>query len=288
MAETAFLTAVADFLDSDARLASAKIGIAEPAAAGDLPAIVLSLEELHRLGGGLGERSAMITDGALPWRATIDLANPVLPEEPSFLLLSADRRQLILPHGGLRRRDGSGGPLGAADLALTVAGAPRTVVNAAPGPNEVRADPLVGELTFGGGLPLTGTVVADYVLGQWERRVTNLAGTLRLDVRAASTAAVADLSAAAIDALLAAARKGLPGLSTISLSNLSSIGLADTALASSRGRSARFSFEYEHELNRPDSSGGVIRRIPITSQLEVLTVKQSSGTIVAGLVIESD
>lgn len=288
MAETAFLTAIADFLGTDARLGSAKVGIVEPAAAGDLPAIVLSLEQVQRLGGGLGERSAMITDGALPWRATIDLANPVLPEEPSFNLLSLDRRQLILPHGGLRRADGSDGPLGAADLAVTVAGVPLTVVNAAPGPNEVRADALVGELTFGAALPLTGTVVAGYVLGQWERRVTNLAGTLRLDVRAASPTVVADLSAAAIDALLVAARTGMPGLGKISLSDLSSVGSVDTALAASRGRSARFSFEYEHEVNRPDSSGGVIRRIPITSRLEVVTVERAGGAIVTGLVTESD
>jgi hypothetical protein len=288
MAETAFLSAIADFLSAEAALAAATVGVAEPAANTDLPAVVLSLEEARRLGGGLGERSALITDGALHWTATIDLANPVLPEEPSFVLLSADRLQLILPHGGLRQADGGEGPLGPADLSVTVAGAPRTVVNAAPGPNEVRADPLIGLLTFGAALPPTGDVVANYVLGQWERRVTNIAGTLRLDARAAAASAVADLSVAAVDALLAAPRSGIGGLIKIALSDLSSVGAPDATLASSRGRSARFSFEYEHEVNRPDSSGGVIQRVPITSRLNVVTVDPSNGTLVTGVVTESD
>jgi hypothetical protein len=288
MAESAFLTAIADFLRNDAGLPTAAIGVAEPAQNADLPAIVLSLEAVRRLGGGLGERSAMITDGALPWTATIDLANPVLPQEPSFVLLSADRRQLVLPHGGLRQADGGEGQLGAADLSVTVAGAPRTVVNGAPGPNEVRADPLVGQLTFGTPLPAAGVVVVKYVLGQWERRVTNIAGTLRLDARAAAAVAVADLSVGAVNALLAAPRVGVRGLIKIALSDLSSVGAPDGTLADSRGRSARFSFEYEHEVNRPDSSGGVIQRVPITSRLNVVTVDRSSGAIVTALVTESE
>ncbi len=88
-------------------------------------------------------------------QATIDLANPVLPEEPDFVLLDATRRVLILPHGGLVRQDGSDpgdAPLAAADITVLVAGAPRTVVTAPPAAGEVRADPRVGTLTFGDAL----------------------------------------------------------------------------------------------------------------------------------------
>jgi hypothetical protein len=289
-AETAFLDAIADFLGTGAGLspAPATVGAGEPAQNTDLPAVVLSLEEVHRLGAGLGERSAMITDGALPWTATIDLANPVLPEEPSFVLLSADRLTLILPHGGLRQADGGDGPLGPGDLSVTVAGGARTVVNHAPGPTEVRADPLIGQLTFGSALPATGKVVANYVLGQWERRVTEIAGTLRVFVRAGDAGTVATLSDAVVDALMGAPRVEVHGLRKIAVSDLSSIGVPDPTLAGSRGRSARFSFDYEHEINQPESSGGVIRRVPITSRLNVVAVDRITGAIVTGVVTETD
>jgi hypothetical protein len=288
MTETEFLNTIADFLRTDAKLspAPALIDIAEPVLNTDLPAVVLSLDTVQRLGSGLGERSAMITDGALPWTATIDLANPVLPEEPSFVLLSPDRRQLILPHGGLRQVDGSGGPLGAADLSVTVAGAARTVVGTPPAADEVRAEPTVGLLVFGSPLPATGKVIANYVLGQWERRVTEIAGVLHIDVRAASVGTVADLSAAVIAALMQAPGTAVRGLRRIAVTELSSIGLPDALRANSRGRTVLFDFLYEHEVNRPDSSGGIIERIPITSRLNVTLVDPATGEIGTTLVID--
>ncbi|MBL8481482.1 MAG: hypothetical protein JNJ60_04760 [Rhodocyclaceae bacterium] len=287
-AESAFLAAVADLLANHTQLvpAPASIGPAEPAQNTDLPAVVLSLEQVARLGAGLGERSALITDGALPVRATIDLANPVLPGEPGFVLLSADRRTLILPHGGLRQADGGEGPLGPADLSVSVAGAAQTVVNAPPGAGQVRADALIGQLLFGAPLPATGNVVANYVLGQWERRVTEIAGTLCVVVRDAGADSVASLSDGVLDALMAAPRNSLPGLRKIALSDLSSISVRDTALANSRARTARFSFDFEHELNMPESSGGVIARIPITTRLTVVTVDPASGAVAATIVTE--
>jgi len=267
MAETEFLAAIADYLKNRAGLAPAPqtIGVAEPVQGTDLPAVVLSLDSVQRLGSGLGERSALVTDGALPWTVTIDLANPVLPEEPTFRLLSDDKTQLILPHGGLRQLEGAEGPLGPSDLQVTVAGTPITVVNTPPGAGEVRADPAIGLLTFGSALPATGDVVVSYVLGQWERRVTQIAGVMRVDVRAASVTAAAELSAAVVSALSQATHATIKGLRKISVTSLSSVGLPDAQRADSRGRVALFSFDYEHEVNRPESSGGVIQRIPITS-----------------------
>jgi hypothetical protein len=241
------------------------IGVTEPNATGELPAVVLAIEQSQRLGNGLGERSALIADGALAWRSTINLANPVLPGDPSFSLLSPDRRRLTLPHGGLVRSTAMTGPLTASDLQVRVQGNLRTLVGAAPGAGEYTADPLTGTLEFGEALPTTGTLEANYFLGQWEQRVVRGIGLLRLAVVAADAAAVRDLS----NRLLAAFADpstpgGLPaGLAQLSVAEIGSIGAAGPPLPAARQRIVRFRFEFEQELNVPESSGGIIQRIPI-------------------------
>lgn len=266
--ETGFLDAIAAHVTS--RAPSAKVGFAEPVGAPDLPAVVLSLDSVQRLGSGLGERSALITNGALQWTSTIALANPGLPEEPSFALFTIERpRELILPHGGLRQADGDEGPLGPADLTVKVNGTARTVVTGTPAnPNEVSADPRIGLLRFGGDLAPTDTVVATYFLGQWERRVTPIAGVLRADVRAAAIGDVVAVSGAVFAALAEAAQPAVRGLRKISLTSLTSVGLPDSQRADSRGRTALYTFDYEHEVNRPDSSGGIIQRVDIHAVLK--------------------
>lgn len=292
MAETAFLAAVAAFLQSRPGLAPAPVlvGPAEPVLAAELPAVVLALEEVRRLQAGLGERSERVT-GALAVRAEIDLANPVLPEEPSLRLLSADRLELTLPHGGQVRRDGTAGALGPQDLTVTVAGAARQVVTGPPGPGQVRAgaaDAEIGRLVFGAPLPAAGLVVAEYFLGQWERGVVRLNGSLRVDVCGATADAVSGLSAGAVDALLSPdAAAAVRRLISLSLERLGSIGAPEADFASSRRRSARFRFEYEHEVNQPESSGGIIRRIPVTTRLSSLSVNAESAEVVEAIFTES-
>ncbi|MEJ8849518.1 hypothetical protein [Variovorax rhizosphaerae] len=269
-AETAFLDALATHLAARPALAGARIGAAEPAVAGELPAVVLSLAEVHRLGAGLGERASLIT-GALPVTSTVDLANPVLPEEPTFRLLSTDRRTLVMPHGGWVKLDGSDLPLEAADLQVSVAGAARTVVKAAPGANEVRPDAPIGTLLFGAALPPAGHVVATYRIGQWERRLTPIAGMLHVDIRAAAAADVQAFAGAVIDALDKELGTLPAGLRKIALNRVSSIAVPDAAFANARGRGLDFAFEYEHPIDRPDSSGGVILRIPVAMQTDATT-----------------
>jgi hypothetical protein len=271
MAETFFLSSLATYL-TGANLVPApvQIGVAEPAQTTELPAIVLSLEATARANPGLGERAQLITNGVLPWHATIDLANPFLLEEPGFSLLDPTRRQLTLPHGGLVKQDGSDPgdqPLAAADITVLVGGNPRAVVAGAPGANEVRADGRIGTLTFGAALPHSGDVEVSYFLGQWEQRLERISGTLRLDVCAASAPDAQALSDAVLDALLApAARQQVRRLLALVPASLGSIGAPETAPALRR-RSARLAFTFEREVNRPDSSGGIIARIPVTSQL---------------------
>jgi hypothetical protein len=292
MAETAFLAAVAAFLKNRPGLSPAplQVGPAEPVIAAELPAVVLALDEVRRLQAGLGERSELVT-GALAVRAEIDLANPVLPEEPSLRLLSDDRLELTLPHGGQVRKDGTAGALGPQDLTVTVAGSPRQIVTGTPGPGQVRANAIdaeVGRLVFGAPLPATGLVVAEYFLGQWERGVVRLSGSLRVDICDATAEAVSTLSAGAVDALLSPdAAAAVRRLVSLSLERLGSIGAPETDFADSRRRSARFRFEYEHEVNQPESSGGIIRRIPVTTRLSSLSVNAESAEVVEAIFTES-
>lgn len=259
MIENAFLTAIRNYL-SQAGLtpAPASIGITEPAAGGDLPAVVLSLEGIRRLAGGLGERDLLISHGALAWTATIDLANPVLPEEPSFRLLNPGRTQLYLPHGGLVRADGTEGDLGSGDLDVRVDGDPVEVAS---------SDPLNGQLTFAGPLAVAGVLTARYYIGQWERRVVSMSGSVRAVVRAADAAAVEQLSGAIIDALQSPLSNAIPGLHSISAASLGVIGPPEPLFLDSRSRDLLFNFEFEQVIDRPDSSGGIIQRVVLNAHL---------------------
>ena len=271
MAETAFLSAVEQYLRGRALApVPATIGVVEPADAGDLPALVLSLERTERGSNGLGGWSALVTGGVLPVRARIDLANPVLPEDPSFRLIDDARTTLTLPHGGLVRRDGDdplGAPLTPADVTVTVDAVARPVVAGVPAGPQVRVDPTVGQLRFGDPLSPTAIVVVDYVLGQWEQRLERIGGVLRLDACAATAAESHALGDGAVAALLdAEARRSVRRLLAISVTSLSSVGLAEQG-TTARRRTVRLAFGFEHEVNRPESSGGIIRSIPITTHL---------------------
>jgi hypothetical protein len=265
-----FLRVISDYLQAQAGLTPAPktVGIADPVSAAEMPAVVLSLNRVRPMGNGLGERSKLITDGTLPCKATIDLTNPVLPEEPSFRLLNPDRTELVLPHGGLVRVDGSQGPLGPVDLSISVGGVDRQVVTGSPGPTQIRAEPLVGRLFFGTALPANGIVEANYFLGQWEQRTSRIAGTLRIAIRDTDLVKVRDLSTAVVDALQPPRSKAIKGLHGMTLVMLGSIQPPDAALANSRARVALLSFEFELEINRPESSGGIILRIPVKDNID--------------------
>lgn len=273
MIATEFLRTITNYLRNDAGLnpSPAAVGIAEPVTAAELPAIVLEVAQIRQLGNGLGERSQMITDGALPWTATIDLANPVLPEEPTFRLLSQNRRELVLPHGGLVRADGSQGPLSPADFSVTVAGIARPVVAANPTGNQVTVEPQTGHLVFATALPATGSVTANYFLGQWEERISRISGLLRILVHG-TPAIVSDLSDAVVEALQPPRSKAIAGLDEMSLVSLGSIQAPDAALANSRARIALFSFEYELKINRPDSSGGIILGVRVEGNMAEFSI----------------
>jgi hypothetical protein len=287
MAETTFLNAIQSYL-AGAGLSPtpASIGPAEPIIATDLPALVLSLERTRRAGSGLGGGQLAQMEGALGVDITIDLAAPVLPEEPSFRLLSDNHRELVLYHGGLVRADGTGGPLGGGDLRVRVAGNPRVVVGGTPGAGQVACDPLVGRLTFGDALPDGGLVEVHYSVGRWERRTETIEGDLRIDVCAGGATDAVALSDAVVAALLApAAERQVLRLLRLEVGAVGSIAAADAAAAGARRRSLRFRFGYERLIDRADSSGGIIQRIPTITRLPVATVDRD-GAITEVVVTE--
>jgi hypothetical protein len=236
------------------------VGPAEPSQASELPAVVLWLDAVERKGAAMGGGATLVRNGALSVTCTVDLANPVLPTDPSLELVSADRRTLILHHGGLVRATGMLGSLSPADLQVTVAGAPRAVVAGAPGAAQVSVDPEVGTLLFGAPLPATGAVVASYFLGQWERRLVTIAGALEVLV-VGTAAAVQALS----DALLTAVSEGgaPAGAKRFEVSRVGAIAPREGGPANTRQRGLRLRFEYDHTIDRPESSGGVIRNIRV-------------------------
>src|SRR5689334_25343085 len=123
--EISLLSALKTFLEGLTLSPSPKVSTAEPVVAGDLPAVVLSLEQAERPSVGLGDQGTLIRNGALAWSAQIDLAQPWLPDDPghTFPLVSGDRLQLTLPHGGQVHQDGtSDTPLTGTDMTVTVGG----------------------------------------------------------------------------------------------------------------------------------------------------------------------
>ena len=268
MIETMLLDSMAALMKSLTLTPTPKLlGVVEPFTDDELPALVMSIDECQRLGNGLGERTSLITRGALAWQAVVDLAKPVLPADPAFSLLSADRRQLSLPHGGLVAHDGSLGALTSADIQVDVNGISLPLVTTAPTGEQFSVDGLIGRLTFGQPLPEVGSVTASYWLGQWEQRVVRGQGVLRMAVVATDGDTVRDLSERVLSAL-DDPTVGLPrGLARLEVAEIGTVG-ADPRLVTARRRVARFRFEFEQEINAPESSGGVIQRIPVQALVE--------------------
>ena len=265
MIATKFLSVIANYLANDARLdpVPATVGVTDPVTTTELPAVVLSMTNVRQLGNGLGERSNVITDGALPWTSTLDLAN--LPIEIATVLNDTGRRELVLPHGGLVRQDGFVGALTQADISVTVAGQARQLATANSTGSQFQVDRQIGRLIFANALPNTGIVSVNYFLGQWEERVSSIAGLLRLTVHATDAAIVGRLSDAAVSALEPPRSQGIAGLKGMHLVRLGSIRRPDETLAQSRARVALLSFEFELKINEPESSGGTILRIHVKS-----------------------
>jgi hypothetical protein len=245
-------------------LGSVEVGDVAPAAAADLPRVVLSLEHAQQALVGIGRLPRGTRTGALRRSTTVDLADPVLDlgGGNALQLLSADRRTLTLPHGPVVRADGTADlPFDDADVSADD-GEPFTLVDAAPTGREVRVDPMQGTLTFGDPLPNTGSLEVSYHVGQWDTVTTRVQGLLTVQVTAATADAVSSTARDVARALDAPAL----GSSTVPVSWGP---VVPAGIEESDARSQVMTFHLDAELEDPvlTTGGGVIAQVTVTGRL---------------------
>jgi hypothetical protein len=268
MVATAVLADFTAFLGAAALVPTPQsIGVAEPAANGELPALAMSLRELQVPEPAFERQPVLIQSGALAVTSVIDLANPVLADDPTVTLLSPDRLRLMLPQGGLVTVDGTEDPLAAADVQVQLDGAPLTLTAGAPAAGQFAVEAIGGVLTFGAALAAAGALTATYHLGRWERSLERLAGLLDIAVVGSDNATTNALSDAVL-VVLAGARAAIPGVRQLDAVAVGPVAVFEALPGQGRVRRLVWRFDYERVIDRPDSSGGVIQRIRARSHTE--------------------
>ena len=177
MAALAFMQQMQSYLTVEPLLSSATVGVALPIINTDLPAIVLSLDNLQIPSVGLGQHTEIVS-GALAVQTSIDLSDPLLNDGSGLSLLSPDRMMATLQHGGLVDSEGSSTALTTADIQVDINGIPLILNQNSPRDDEFSVSALQGQLVLGRPLPPLGTLTASYFIGQWQRIVEQLSGDL--------------------------------------------------------------------------------------------------------------
>ena len=260
IAAARLIEALRSHLTAELVVASLGIGVAEPRATSDLPAVVISLLQLVNPSKGLGEHR-QVKSGALSGSTQVNLSNPVLPDDSSVVVVSEDRFTLSLFHGGLVDADGSDTPLQASDIQVERDGVPFILVADTPAAGEFSVDAEVGQLTFGAELPADGLLQADYFIGQWERVVHQLQGMLHIDSVAANNADAESLSNQVYNALAVTGIQGLRDLEVVNMGPVTASGQSPPM----RVRTLEWQFDYEAIVDLPESSGGIMERITLLS-----------------------
>jgi hypothetical protein len=259
------LATVVDTLAAQLRAelgAGTTVGDVLPTAAGDMPAVTLSVQSTDEELVGIGRIPRGTRRGALEVSTSIDLADPVLRAGgEELLLLSIDRQELILPHGQLVRADGTEDPpFDTDDLDVADGDGAYTVVADDPAGRQVRPDPTRGVLTFGQPLPPAGTLLVTYHVGQWDVTTVRFSGDLTVEVTAEDATLVADLTrqtAAALDRPTPA----FPRLTPVGWS-----AARPTVPEPDSARSQILAYRFDFEIEEPSlpSGGGVIRTVAVT------------------------
>jgi len=276
IAAIALINLLQDYLSSaDLSPTPKTIGVVETANNSELPAIVISFKDLIVPSVGLGEHRLAVR-GALAANSAIDLANPLLPGT-DFNLLSSDRLTLTLFHGGLVDKDGSDTPLGADDLQVRLNATNFDVVPAPPASGEVSVIPAAGQLVFADPLPASGTLSANYFLGRWERRVEQLGGSLNVLIIAANDNDAQQLSNAVMIAM-AQASDSITGLRRLPLQSAGTVTTYSSGPQARRQRLLSWMFDFEHIIDQPESSGGIIHRIQLASQTDTSPIEKEEVT----------
>jgi hypothetical protein len=265
MGLAALTDALSGYLTSAIAPAPALVGATYPAAAKDLPAVVVSLTGVQQRMQGVGRLPAESASGALPVTTTVNLADPVATLPDAIVpLLSGDRLTLTLPHGPLVAADGTT-TFGAGDPHVTLGPKTFNVVASAPKANDVQPDPDLGVLHFGAPLPATGNLIVAYFVGVWEVRTERYQGILQVEAFATDVHGVDTLSRSVEAAFLAPAGVDLTGLAQIAPTSWQAIEEAGPNRAHARSRTLGFSFDYELIEPHLAADGGLISTISVGS-----------------------
>lgn len=238
---------------------------ATPTTIDELPAVVLSITDAQQVLVGVGRMPRGTRSGALPVTIAVDLAAPVLDlgGGETLLLISANRRELTIPHGPLVKADGTD------DTAFTTAdatandGADFAIVDGTPLGRQFQVDPTAGIFRFGANLKSTGTLSVTYHVGQWDVTVNRFQGDLGIHVVTANSAQTRTTARLVADALALAQ----PDVRVAPLAwgavLVDSVGPQQNP-TSAAGQVLTYRFDSELELPILPSGGGVISRIPVT------------------------
>jgi hypothetical protein len=280
MGLAAVTDALAAYLESAVSPAPALVGSTYPTVTGDLPAVVVSFGEVVQKLASVGRLPAPSESGALHVTTTVDLADPVATFPDATVLL--DRLTLTLPHGPLVAADGTTTTFGPGDLHVTVGASTFTVVDGTPAAGQVQPDPELGVLRFGAALASTGTLVAEYFIGEWEVSVERYSGALLVETFAIDADGVDTLSRSVETALLDPPGAPLGGLRQIDPTSWQAIDEAGTGRAHARGRTLGFAFDFELVQPQLGTGGGLISTVSVsstvTSETEHFDVQREGST----------
>jgi hypothetical protein len=238
-----------------------------PSAATELPSVTVSLAEVTQQVAGVGRIPRGTRSGALPITLDLSLASPSLDlgGGETLLLVPADRRSLVLPHGPLVRADGTdSGAFAPADLVVRDGSGAWTVVAAAPTGRQVRPDVDAGVLRFGTALGTTGTLHVEYRIGRWDVVVSRHQGLCELSVAA---------EAAALPALVrrvaGEVARAHPSMRLVP-TGWGSAGKAPSGDVPAKTRVQVLRYRFDAEIEQPllGTGGGVIRDIEATAHAE--------------------
>ncbi|WP_166424572.1 hypothetical protein [Paraglaciecola sp. 20A4] len=276
MAALAFMQQMQSYLTAEPLLSSATVGVALPIINTDLPAIVLSLDNLQIPSVGLGQHTEIVS-GALAVQTSIDLSDPLLNDGSGLSLLSPDRMMATLQHGGLVDSEGSSTALTTADIQVDINGIPLILNQNSPRDGEFSVSALQGQLVLGRPLPPLGTLTASYFIGQWQRIVEQLSGDLTTLVVSSSSAMSESLSNAVIN-VVSSAHQNISGLRQLNLNQLSAVNAFDMGATPASQRVLAWRFTFEHIVNKPESSGGIIQRIILRTRRDSFPFEEEDIT----------
>jgi hypothetical protein len=229
--------------------------------------VTVALDGVTQQVAGVGRIPRGTRSGALLLTLDINLATPSLDlgGGETLLLVPADRRSLVLPHGPLVRADGTdAGAFAPGDLLVRDATGPWTVVGASPSGRQVRPDVDAGVLRFGTALGATGTLHLEYRIGRWDVVVSRHQGLCELSVAA---------DAAALPALVrrvaGEVARPHPSMRLVP-TGWGSAGKAPSGDVPAKTRVQVLRYRFDAEVEQPllGTGGGVIRDVEATAHTE--------------------